>query len=182
MFQTMKQNSERVLQVVKDDLAMIKSGRATPTMVEKIMIEAYPPSKMPLVELASITAPDPHLLVIQPWDSTVVKQVVSGLSASDMHLNPTVDGNVIRIPISPLTEERRLEMVKMVKQKLEKGKEMLRDVRNDAKREVDAKKGSAGVSEDDIFTWHEELQKIHDDYVVKLEAIALEKEKELMAI
>ena len=182
MFDDLKKNSERVLQIVKDDLAMIKSGRATPTMVEKIPIEAYPPNKMPLVELASITAPDPHLLVIQPWDNSVIKQVVSGLSASDMHLNPVVDGNIIRISIPSLTEDRRLDMVKMVKQKLEKGKEMLRDVRNEAKRDVDLKKGSSGVSEDDIYKWHDELQKIHDDFVVKLDALATVKEKELMAI
>lgn len=182
MFETLKKNSERVLQLIKDDLAMIKSGRAQPTMVEKIMIEAYPPSKMPLVEVASITAPDPHLLVIQPWDTSIVKQVVTGLSASDMHLNPTVDGAIIRISIPALTQERRLELVKMVKQKTEGGKEMLRDVRNEAKHEVDSQKGKPGVSEDDIFGWHEELQKIHDSYVVKLDEMAKEKEKELMEI
>lgn len=182
MFDDLKKKSEQVLTIVKDDLDMIKTGRAQPQMVERIMIEAYPPAKMPLVELASITAPDPHLLVIQPWDSSIMRQVVSGLSASEMHLNPVSDGNLIRIAIPTLTEERRLDLVKMVKQKLEGGKEMLRDVRNDAKRDVDGKKGQPGISEDDIFSWHDELQKIHDEYVTKLEFMAQEKEKELMEI
>ena len=182
MFEDMKRKSEQVLLLIKGDFQMIKSGRARPTMVEKIMIEAYPGTKLPLVELASITAPDPHLLVIQPWDVSVVRQVAAGLAASDMHLSTVVDGNVIRINIPSLTEDRRKEMVKIVKQKLEGGKEMLRDVRNDAKKHTDEQKGKPGVSEDDIFTWHEEIQKIHDDYCQKLEAMATEKEKELMEI
>lgn len=182
MFDEMRRKSEQVLSLVKDDLAMIRSGRAQPQMVEKVMIEAYPGTRLPLQELASITAPDPHLLMIQPWDSSVVKQVAAGLSSSDLKLNPVVDGQVIRISLPALTQERREDLVKMVKQKLEGGKEMLRDVRNDTKREVDGQKGKPGVSEDDIYSWHEELQKIHDDYIAKLEAMAEVKEKELREI
>ena len=182
MFDEMKTKSDQVISLVKDDLAMIKSGRAKPEMVEKIMIEAYPGTKLPLVELASITAPDPHLLMIQPWDAAVVKAVASGLAVAEMHLNPTVDGSVIRISLPPLTQDRRQDLVKIVKQKLEGGKEMLREVRNDTKRQGDAQKGKPNVSEDDIFKWHEELQKIHEEDVAKLEAMASAKEAELMAI
>lgn len=183
LFDEMKRKLEATLKVVEEDLGMIKTGRAKPSLVEHILIEAYEGAgRMPLMELSSITAPDPTMLVISPWDQTVVKKILSGLAQSDLHLNPVMDGNVIRIAIPPLTEERRRELVKMVHQKVEGGKEMMRDVRNDTKKMVDHQKDEADVSEDDIKRWLLEMQNLFDDYIEKLENLGEEKEKELMVL
>lgn len=182
MFEAMKRKMEKVLTVVQEDLNLIKTGRAKPSLVENIQIEAYPGSRMSLVELASITAPDPQMLLIQPWDQSVIKKIAADLSKSELQLNPAIDGQVIRITIPPLTEERRRDMVKLVKQKVESGKEMLRSVRNDTKKDIDAQKGESGVSEDDIRSWLEEMQDIYESFAGKVEDLGEAKEKELLTL
>ena len=182
MFDDMKVKMEKTLEAVAHDMSMVRSGRAKPALIEQVMVEAYPGSKMPLVELASINAPDPHMLVVQPWDQSIIKAISEGISKADLKLNPVIDGNIIRISIPSLTEERRKELVKLVKQKVETGKEMLRGVRSDAKRDVEDKKGEGGVSEDDIHGWLEELQTIFEEYQEKIETMGENKEKELMEI
>jgi ribosome recycling factor len=182
MFDEMTKKMEAVLAMMKDDLNGIKTGRAKPSMVEQIKIEAYEGTYLPLVELASISAPDPHMLLIQPWDHSVLNKIERGLATSEQKLHPVVDGNLIRITIPPLTEESRLELVKLVKQKIESGKEMLRGIRNEAKRDVDGRKDESGVSEDDIKAWMDEMQKLNDKYMTELEEVGEKKEKELMEI
>ncbi len=182
MFDDFKQQLDEVIGMVEGDLQSVKTGRAKPDLVEQVLVEAYPGTRLPLVELASITAPDTHMLTISPWDKSVLKAIAAGLNASDLHLNPVIDGELIRINIPPLTEERRRDLVKLTKQKIEGGKEMLREVRTEQKKNIENKKGDAGVSEDDIHAWVEELQKIFDSYVEKLEAMFEQKEKELMVI
>ena len=182
MFDKMKAKMEELVKMMTADLAGVKTGRAKPNMIEQVMIEAYEGQRMPLVELASISAPDPHMLMIQPWDQSIVKKIEAGLRIADLQLNPVVDGQMIRISVPPLTEEKRRDLVKLVKQKLEGGKEMMRGVRNDEKREIDHKKGEPGVSEDDIRNWLEEMQKIFEGYTEKLEEMGKKKEGELMEI
>jgi ribosome recycling factor len=182
MFDEMSRKLEEALRIIRQDMQSIKTGRAKPSMVEQVMVEAYEGTRMPLVELASISAPDTTMLVIQPWDHGVLKKIQAGLAASELQLNPVVDGNMIRISIPPLTEERRLEMVKLVKQKVESGKEMMRGIRNEMKKEIDAKEGEAGVSEDDLRQWIGEMQKLFDAYVDKLELLGRQKEEELMLL
>lgn len=183
MFDEMKKKLQATVSVVEADLGMIKTGRAKPALVERVMIEAYEGApKMPLVELSSISALDPTTLVVQPWDLSIVKKVLAGLSQSDQHLNPILDGNVIRITLPPLTEERRRDLVKMVHQKVENGKEMLRDVRNDTKKVIDNKKDEADVSEDDIKRWLNQMQEIFEEYTGKLSDLAKNKEEELMSL
>jgi ribosome recycling factor len=173
---------EAVLKLIGDDLVGIKTGRAKPAMVEQIKVEAYEGTYLPLVELASISAPDPHMLLVQPWDQSVVKRIEAGLRKADQSLNPAVDGSVIRISIPPLTEERRKDLVKLVHQKIESGKEMMRGVRNDMKRDIDGMKDDAGVSEDDIRDWMDQMQKHHDEFMKRLEEMGEKKEHELMEI
>jgi ribosome recycling factor len=180
MFDDLKPKMDQVIKVVEDDLAMVRTGRAKPNLVEQVEIEAYPGTRLPLRELATISAPDTHMLTIQPWDKSILKAIEVGLNKSDLNVNPVNDGQLIRISIPPLTEERRLDLVKLTKQKIEAGREMLRDERNEAKKNIDHKKGEPGVSEDDIKHWLEELQQIHDEYMKKLEDIGAVKEKELM--
>ena len=181
MFEEMKKKLDQVLDLVSQDLNQIKTGRAKPAMVENVLVEAYG-GRMPLIELSSVSAPDPHLLVISPWDKSVVSSIEKALSQSDLNLNPVVDGQVIRINIPQLTGERRQEMVKLVHQRIEGGRQMCRTVRNDIKKSVEGQKGQAGISEDDISVQLDEMQTIFDSYLERLDKLGEEKEKELKEV
>jgi ribosome recycling factor len=174
-------DSEKVQQVVRDDMATVRTGRAKPSIVENVMIEAYG-TQMRLVELAAISAPDPGLIVVSPWDKSVLQAVEKGIAASGLNLNPVVDGDQIRIVIPSLTQERRQEMVKLVKQKLETGKQMMRDVRLKHKKMIEDQKGKPGVSEDDIENDLKKLQTATDGAIAQLEKLSSEKEVELMQL
>ncbi|MFC1653311.1 ribosome recycling factor [Patescibacteria group bacterium] len=181
MFDELKQKMNTVLDLVADDLKQVKTGRAKPSLIEDVQIEAYG-GMMPLREVASINAPDTHLLVVSPWDKGLLAEIEKGLAKSNLGVNPVVDGDLIRIALPALTEERRVEMVKLVKQRIESGKQMLRGTRNDEKRDIENKKGAAGISEDDIEKELEDMQKVYEDYMKKLDVIGEDKEKELMQI
>ena len=182
MFDKMISHMQKVLLLVEDDLKQIKTGRAKPSLVEHVKVEAYEGQVMPLIELASITAPDPHTLLISPWDKTIVDKVYKTLSAGEQSLNPVIDGDLIRISVPPLTQERREELVKLVKQRLEAGRQMLRQLRNDTKKDIDAMEGEPGVSEDDVKRYLDDMQKKFDEFLVKLEDLGKTKEKELMEL
>lgn len=182
MFDQMKQKLDSVLDLVREDLNQIKAGRAKPSLVENIRVEAYEGQSMPLIELASISAPDPHQLLISPWDKTILKTIEKSLRDSEQNLNPTVDGDIIRIQIPPLTGERREELVKMVHQRLESGRQMMRTVRNEQKKSIDDMEGEPNVSEDDLERFLEEMQEIANEYNDRLDKIGESKEVELREI
>ena len=182
MFEDMKKKLEQSIKVIADDLAMVRTGRATTSLVETISVEAYPGTWMKLPEIASINVLDAHMLVIKPWDHSTAKKIETAIQAANIGLSPVVDGEMIRISIPSLSEERRKELVKSVNQKIESGKNILRDIRSDEKKEIEGKEGDAGVSEDDIKRWLEEMQKIFDQYIIRVEELGVQKEKELMQI
>lgn len=174
---------DKVLEVLRNDLNMVKTGRAKPDLVERIYVEAYEGQpKMALLELASISAPDPQQIVIKPWDPSVLNKVAKALSVFDLQLNAVVDGEIVRISIPPLTEERRSDLVKLVKQKLESGKVLLRQARHEIKEAIDASKGKPDVSEDDIRSGVEELDKLTEEFMGEIEAMGADKERELMTV
>lgn len=172
---------EGVVEIVEEDFAMVKTGRAKPNLVEKVQVEAYQ-TRMPLIELAAISAPDPNLIVIQPWDESIVDNIVKAIAQSDLNLNPIYEGGVIRIQVPPLTEERREELVKLVSQKIESGRVLLRQVRQEVKKKVEGMKGQPGVSEDDIHRLMEELEKVTEEFIKKVEDMGRTKEEELRTI
>lgn len=182
MLEDMKLKLEQSLKVISDDLAMVRTGRAQPSLVENVMVEAYPGTWMKLSEIASISTPDSHLLHIKPWDNSTLKKIEVAIQAANIGLNPVIDGDFLRIAIPMLTEERRKELVKSVNQKIESGKNILRDIRAEEKKSIEAKKGDPGVSEDDIERWLLEMQKMFDSYIEKVESMAKKKEQELMQI
>lgn len=182
MFDEMKRKMEEILRLVGEELKLIRAGRAKPEMIEQVQVEAYEGQKMPLIELATISAPDPHMLSVQAWDASVVNRIEKALQKSDLNLNPAVDGNMIRINVPPLTQERREDLVRLVKQKIESGKNMLRDARQKTKKELDDREGEPGVSEDDIAGWLDEMQELFDGYMDRLEKMGEAKEKDLMEI
>jgi ribosome recycling factor len=176
-----EKNLKDVLGLVVDDLKAVKTGRAKPSLVEDIKVQAYN-SIMTLKELASISAPDVYSIVINPWDKSILKDIEKALGASGLNLNAVCEGDVLRVKIPPLTEETRKDLVKLVYQKLESGRRMIRQVRNDAKSQIEASKGEAGVSEDDIKNQVDKLQELVDKYQEQLEALGKAKEEELMTV
>ena len=183
MLSQIDQSFQGVLDVVRDDLATVKTGRAKPDLVAnlQIAVQSYG-STLKLLELANISAPDSQTLLISPWDKNVLEDISRGISKSDLNLNPVVDGQTIRISIPALTQERRIELAKMVDKKVEGGKVLLREERQKIKKEIDAEKGNAGVSEDDIFKSIEELDKKTKEWEVKIDDLGGVKKAELMAV
>lgn len=174
-------DADKVIEVVLNDMATVKTGRAKPSLVENVIVEAYG-TTMKLNELANISAPDTTLLVIQPWDKGNLAAIEKGIMAANLGLSPVVDSDQVRISIPALNQERREEMVKLVKQKLEAGRQMLRDTRTKYKKIIDGQKGQPGISEDAIALDLEKLQKSMDSYTARLETLSVDKEKELMQV
>lgn len=166
---------------VKKDLATVRTGRAKPALVENVKVEAYG-GMMELRELASISAPDTTLLLINPWDKSLVNAIANGIRKAELNVNPIVDGETIKIVIPSLTQERREELVKLTQQKLEAGRVMIRQVRTEIKGEIEGLENEGGVSEDDIKRWLEAMQKKVDEYMSKVDSLGKEKEAELLTL
>lgn len=181
IFSDLEQKLEKALQHTRSEIAKLRTGKASVSLLDSVMVEAYG-SMMHVNELANITAPDSTLLVVTPWDKTILEVIEKGIASSGLNLNPVVDGDIIRIAIPPLTEERRKEMVKLLHQKIEQGKVMMRTVRSDAKRDIEGQKGEEGISEDDIKHNLEELENVFKKYLEKLDVMASDKEKELLTV
>jgi len=180
VFVSGKEKMEDVLSLVKEDLMGVQTGRAKPALVEGVKVEAYEGTLLEIRELANISAPDPSSIMIKPWDVNLLEKIEKAIRKSDLQLNPVVDNDLIRINIPSLTEERRQELVKLVKQKVEAGRVMLRQVRIEVKKEIDKQKDEAGVSEDDVHDMYDRLQKLLKEYNDRLEEMEKNKEKELM--
>lgn len=172
-----------VLEVVKGDLSTVKTGRAKPDLVAHIpiFVQSYG-STLTLQELAAISAPDTQTLVISPWDRNIFEDIARGISKSDLNISPVTDGDIIRISIPALTQERRLDLTKLVDKKVESGKVLLREERQRIKKEIDDQKGKPDVSEDDIFRAVEELDKKTRDWDEKIHQAGEEKKTELLTL
>ena len=177
----LKTRLDQTVEVVKKDLSSVRTGRAKPSLVEDVKVEAYG-TVMTIKELATISAPDTTLIVIAPWDKGLVAAIASGIQKSGLNIQPIVDGDTIKISLPAPTEERRLELVKLVHSKLESARVMIRSVRGEIKEEIEAQEGEAGISEDSIKSWLESMQKTVDQYMAKIDELGKEKEKELMTL
>lgn len=173
-----KPSFDAVLEFYKTDIASIRTGRATPALVEDIAVEAYG-QRMTVKELATITAPEPRSLLIQPWDKTVVSAIEGAIRKSDLGLSPVVDGQAIRLNIPALTEERRKEFIKLLKQKTEDARVKIRRIREDIWHKVQTMEHAHEISEDERFKAKDDLQKLTDDYNKKIEELENKKEVEL---
>ncbi len=172
-----------VLDVVKGDLSTVKTGRAKPDLVAHIpiLVQSYG-STLTLQELAAISAPDTQTLVISPWDKNILEDIARGISKSDLNVGPVVDGDIIRISIPALTQERRQELTKLVDKKVESGKVLLREERQRLKKDIDDQKGKPDVSEDDIFRAVADLDKKTHEWDEKIHQAGEDKKKELMTL
>lgn len=175
-----KERMGKSVQDLVHALAQIRSGRATPALVEDIKVEAYG-TTMPLNQLANITIPEARLIVIDVWDKANLQAVEKAIQKSGRNLNPQNDGNLIRIPLPEMTMETRKELVKVVRQKTEEHKVAIRNIRRDANDELKKLKGE-GISEDELKHWQEEVQKLTDQHIKKMDELAQNKEKEILTV
>lgn len=176
-----KQKLNKSLEHLKTDISTLRTGRASTQLLDPVKIEAYG-SQMRVQELANVSAPDASMVVVTPWDKNLLENIEKGIASAGLNLHPVVDGDIIRISIPPLTEERRKEMVKSLGQKLEQGKVMMRNIRNDAKKDIESLEGSEGMSEDDVKNLLEEMEDVFKNKLEELDQIGAEKEKELMTV
>ena len=172
---------EKALEHVKKDISSLRTGRASVQMLDSVLVEAYG-TRMHIHEVTSVQAPAPSLLLISPWDKSLLSAIERAIASAELNMNPVVDGDTIRIAISPLTEEKRREMVKVLAKKIESGRVMLRTIRTDAKKDIESQKGKDDISEDDISAEIEALEKILKEYTLKLDEILRIKEKDLMTV
>ena len=163
------------------ELTHIRTGRANPALIDKVMVSYYG-TLTPLNQLAQINAPEPRLLVVQVYDKSQIGAVEKALRSGEQGLNPANDGQVIRVPIPPLTEERRREYVKLVKQKAEEARVAIRNVRRDELHRIDQMQKQGEVAEDESKRAHGRLQKITEAQVEKVDAMAARKETEVMEV
>jgi len=175
-----KRKMDKVLEVMARDLSRVRTGRASVALLEGIKVDCYGTS-MPLSQVASLAAPESRLLTVQPWDPTLLGEIDKAILKSDLGLNPVNDGKVIRLPIPPLTTERRKDLVKMVKKMGEEAKVSLRNIRREANEDIKEMKKEKILTEDEVHRGQEEVQKITDEFIKKVDAQAGDKEKEIMS-
>jgi len=182
--QTLRNIEERMQKTVeglKTELTTIRTGRATPSLVEHLRIE-YAGAIMPLNQLAGISAPDAKLLVIQPWDKSSIQSIEKAIRTSDLGLNPVSDGNVIRINVPPLSEERRQELIKVLHKRLEERRVAIRNLRREAMDELKESEKNKEISQDEHKRAVNQLQKITDSCIADAEDIGQGKEAELREV
>jgi ribosome recycling factor len=169
------------IQALEEDLGGIRTGRASPALVERLQIEYYG-SPTPLIQLASISVPEPRSLLIRPFDGSTLKAIERSILASDLGLTPNNDGKSIRLNLPPLTEERRRDLVKVVHNRVEEARVAARNVRRDSIRDLREFLQEKMIAEDDLKKGEEELQKITDHYIEEINAIGERKEKEILEV
>jgi ribosome recycling factor len=172
---------EQALAHLRDQLSSIRTGRATPSALNRVVVEYYG-TPVPLNQLSSINVPEPRLLVVQPFDKGAIGAIEKAIQSSDLGITPSNDGQVIRLAFPPLTEERRKDLVKQVHARAEEGRVAVRNVRRHAKEEMEKLKREGGISQDDLVRGEKELQKLTDRHVAEIDEIQGHKEQELMEV
>ena len=171
----------KTIDVVKANFASVRAGRANAGVLDRIMVEYYG-TPTPLNQVASVSAPDPRTLMIQPWDATLLKAIEKAIQTSDLGINPQNDGRVIRLAFPQLTEERRKELTKQVKKYAEEGKVAVRNIRRDAMDDIKAAKKNTEITEDDQKDLEKKLQDLTDKRCKDIDELCAKKEQELMAV
>lgn len=172
---------EGALKALHHDLKGLRTGRASPSLLDSVVVEAYG-DRMPISQLANVTVQDPKLLSVQVWDATVVKAIEKAINAADLGVTASADGQLIRVPIPQLNEERRKEMVKVAHKFAENARVSVRNVRRDGVDAIKKMEKDQGVSQDEIHKEVDEVQKLTDDYIKKIDQALAEREKEIMHI
>lgn len=180
-FEDVKEKMEKTLNVFENNLAEIRAGRANPAILNKIKIDYYG-VLTPISQVAGISVPEARLIVIQPWDASVLKEIEKEILKADIGINPNNDGKVIRLNFPELNEERRKEIVKDIKRIAEDSKVAIRAIRRDAIDDVKQQQKDSAITEDELKVAEDEIQKITDKYVGEIDTLLANKEKEVMSV
>jgi ribosome recycling factor len=168
-----------VMDTLKREFAMIRTGRANPAILDRVMVPYFGES-VPVKQVGTISTPEPRMLMIQPWDKAMIKPIIDAITSSDLGLNPGTDGNLIRVPLPQLTTERRRELAKQVAKKAEEGRIGVRNARRDTIEKLRTMKDDGTISEDDLRRFQEQVQKITDTHTAQVDQLEKAKEREIM--
>jgi ribosome recycling factor len=181
VLEELRERMKKSVEALQDDLMSIRTGRASPALVEKLPVEYYG-TPAPLNQMASIAAPEPRLLVIRPWDPSALPDIERAILKSDLGLTPMNDGMLIRLSIPRLTEERRRELVKVVSRRVEEARIAVRNLRRDALQDLKEFEKEKMISEDEFFRGKDQVQELTDEFVEKIDGTGKRKEEEVMEI
>ncbi|MBN2071935.1 MAG: ribosome recycling factor [Candidatus Krumholzibacteriota bacterium] len=179
IFSETEDHMKKSIEMTEMELASIRTGKASPTLLDSVKVDYYG-SSVPLKQIANIAIPDARLITVQPWEKPIVGEVVKAILASNLGLTPQSDGTFIRIPLPPLTEERRIELVKSVKHIVEDGRIAIRNIRREANDRVKKLEKSHDISEDDSHKYQKEIQEMTDESIKVLDNVSDVKEQEIM--
>lgn len=177
--EALKEKMNKIVEYLKGEIAGLRTGRATPALVEDIVVDYYG-AKTPLKALASISTPEPRQILIQPWDKNALQPIEKAIQSSQLGMNPVADGNGIRLALPQLTEERKKDLVKVLRQKLEDSRIAVRKAREEILKETDEKEKKKEMSEDEKFRKKQEVQKLVDEVNKKIEEMGEQKERDIM--
>jgi ribosome recycling factor len=176
-----QEHMEKSLDAVRREFNSVRTGKASPALLDMVRVDAYG-SKMPLNQVASVSTPEPRLLLVQPWDKGLLNDIEKAIRNSELGLNPSNDGNIIRVPIPALNEERRKEMVKMLHKLAEEGRIAIRHARQEANKEIKRRQGEHEMSEDEARREMDRIQKLTDEFISKIDHLLAAKEEEVMEV
>jgi len=171
----------KAVQVTREELAVIRTGRASPKIVERIDVEYYG-SRVPLNQIAGISVPEARMLVITPYDRNAMTAIEKAILASDLGINPSNDGTIIRLTFPPLTQDRRKDLIKVVRERAEEGKVAIRNIRRHVKDEMEHVERDGQISEDDLRRLEKELQRVTDRFTSEIDEVVAAKEQELLEV
>ncbi len=181
MSSPIKDKMDKTIDTLKRELHSVRTGRATPALLDRIHVDYYG-TPTPVNQLANISVPEPRLLVIQPWDKGIIQEIEKAIQKSDLGLNPMNDGSVIRIAIPPMTEERRVELVKLVRKMGEDAKVAIRNLRRDANDDIRKQEKAGELSTDESRRRQEDVQKLTDQYIQEVDKLIRDKEQDIMEV
>ena len=181
LYKESEEKMKRAASTLTREFTEIRGGRATPALVEHVTVDYYG-AATPLKQLAAITAPEPHLLVIQPWDAKVAPEIEKAIQKASLGITPVTEGKIVRLPIPPLTGERREELTKLIHKLAEEGRVNIRTIRRDANETVKKFKTEKQISEDDAFKAQDHIQKLTDKHIEQINALVKSKEQELHSV
>ena len=181
MYEEIEERMKKAVSVLEEQLSSVRAGRANPKILDKVLVEYYG-VPTPINQVANIMVPEARMIAIQPWDASILKEVEKAIQIADLGINPNNDGKVIRLIFPELTEERRKELVKDVKKMSEDSKIAIRNIRRDGIEDFKDKQKASEITEDDLHKAEEDIQKLTDKYIGKIEEAVENKEKEIMSI
>ena len=176
-----KSRMEDALDALRREFATVRTGKATPALLDTVKVEAYG-SKVPLNQVANVSSPEARLLVVQPYDKNVLPEIERAIMTADLGLNPSNDGNLIRVPIPPLSEERRKDMVKLLHKMAEEGRISVRHARQEANKTIKQEEHDHDISEDEARRQQDEVQRITDEFIARIDQMMEKKETEIMEV